>query len=289
MSVDPTATVDPPPPPLEVADSPLVDRLAPSPNHGPRIGGPPDMVILHYTGMPASEGAPMAERAIRWLCDPRSSVSAHYVVDVDGTVTQLVAESRRAWHAGVSSWRGETDLNSRSVGIEIAHAGHPWDGIYPDTGTPIPHPGYLDFPEPQIVAVERLVRDIVARRAIPPERVLGHSDIAPDRKRDPGEKFPWARLAALGLGLPVAPAPIVAGPVLAPGDAGAEVAALQARLAAVGYGLAVSGVYDPATERTVTAFQMHFRPALIDGRADPSTLATLARLVDGPRGGTPIA
>ena len=166
------------------------------------------MLLLHYTGMP--DGS----EALRKLCDPGREVSAHYFVGVDGRVLQLVPEARRAWHAGVASWRGEDDVNSLSIGVEIDNPGH-------DGGMP-------PFAEPQIAAVIALCRDIVARWAIPAERVLGHSDVAPLRKLDPGEAFPWARLAAAGVGHYVSRlrSPLH-GRSLAPGASGPPVAALQ--------------------------------------------------------------
>jgi N-acetylmuramoyl-L-alanine amidase len=232
-----------------------------SPNFGPRAAGAAiDMIVLHYTGMPE------AEAALRWLCDPRSQVSSHYFVFEDGRVTQLVDESQRAWHAGASYWAGETDINSRSIGIEIANPGHAF--------------GYREFPDAQIDAVIALCREIVARHGIPPERILAHSDIAPGRKQDPGELFPWERLAAEGLGAWVRPSPIVPGHVLQLGDAGPEVRELAARLRRFGYGAADSGEFDAALETIVAAFQRHFRPIRVDGVADRSTVATLERLLE---------
>jgi N-acetylmuramoyl-L-alanine amidase len=242
-------------------DSATVERVVPSPNHGERRGVVrPDMLVLHYTGMPDGFAA------LARLCDPKSQVSAHYVVFEDGRLVQCVQEARRAWHAGAGSWAGETDINSRSIGIEIVNPGH--DGDYPD------------FPEGQIATVIALCRDIVARQSIPSCRVLAHSDVAPGRKQDPGEKFPWARLAAAGVGLWVPPQPVVDGlPVLKPGTEGREVRELQARLARVGYGMPETGRYDGPTNEVVTAFQRHFRPARVDGTADASTMATLSKLL----------
>ena len=239
--------------------SELAALWRPSPNFGVRAEGcRAELIILHYTDMATAEGA------IDWLCNPDAQVSSHYVVAEDGAITQLVDEADRAWHAGVSLWQGEGDLNSRSIGIEIANAGHDH--------------GYPDFPEVQIDAVIRLCRDIAARHAIRPQDVLAHSDIAPARKRDPGEKFPWATLAAAGVGHFVTPEPIGGGRVIQPGDEGFSVGALQALLFLYGYGLDVTGVYDPATVEVVTAFQRHFRPAKVDGIADASTVATLHKL-----------
>lgn len=231
-----------------------------SPNHGERAGDRrPDMLVLHYTGMASGQAA------LDWLCNPSAQVSCHYFVREDGSILQLVPERRRAWHAGASSWEGERDINSRSIGIEIVNAGHP-GGLPP-------------FPDAQIAAVVSLCRDIVGRHSIAPRRVLAHSDIAPGRKIDPGEVFPWERLHACGVGHWVEPAAITAGPALAPEDRGEAVAGLQRQLADYGYGLAASGVYDAATELVVEAFQRHFRPARIDGIADPSTRATVDKLM----------
>ncbi len=240
-------------------DSSLVLRVVPSPNRNPRAGAAPDILLLHYTGMATMQAA------LDRLCAREARVSCHYLVDEDGTVFQLVPEAERAWHAGASFWERGNDINLRSIGIEIVNPGHEF--------------GYRDFPEPQIVAVITLAREIVLRWAIRPDRVLGHSDVAPSRKQDPGELFPWARLAERGIGLWVPPAPIVAGPVLGPGDSGEEVAALQQALAAYGYGIARTGTYDAATATVVTAFQRHFRTQRIDGLADLSTLRTLETLI----------
>lgn len=271
-------------------DTRLPAAVVPSPNHGVRRGRfaetGPDLVVLHYTGMPAGRGMTTAERAIRWLADPVSEVSAHYVVAEDGAITQLVPEERRAWHAGRSSWEGESDVNSASIGIEIAHAGHPWDlSRLPDRDPAAPvevHPGWLAYPEAQIAAVIALLGDVVARRGIDPTRVVGHSDVAPSRKSDPGEGFPWDRLEAAGFGRRVAAEPIDAetSPRLARGDASPAVAGLQELLSRAGYGIAVDGVYGAETEAVVTAFQRRHRRTRVDGRCDRSTLETLRRLAD---------
>lgn len=235
-------------------------RVRPSPNFGDRVGSrPPDTIILHYTGMATALGAE------DWLCDPRSQVSSHYLVDEGGAVVQMVPEQCRAWHAGKSFWQGETDLNSRSVGIEIANPGHDL--------------GYSDFPDAQIEAVIDLCRDIMGRWPIPAHRVLAHSDIAPMRKIDPGEKFPWKRLAAEGIGFYIDPAPIRTGLSLSTGDTGLTVERLQQQLSALGFGIQVSGVYDADTATVVRAFQRHFRPQIVDGIADESTRATLGDLL----------
>ena len=240
-------------------DTALAAEWRPSPNHGERIGGrPPDMLVLHYTGMPG------AEAALARLCCPAAEVSAHYVVRECGRILQLVAESRRAWHAGAGCWAGLSDINSASIGIEIVHPGHA-GGLPP-------------YPDAQIDAVTRLGLDIARRWTIAPERVLAHSDVAPDRKEDPGEVFPWQRLHRAGLGHWVAPAPLVDGPTLAEGSTGDDVAGLQAALRDYGFGLQETGRYDAATASVVRAFQRHFRPGRIDGVADQSTRTTLDAL-----------
>jgi N-acetylmuramoyl-L-alanine amidase len=234
-------------------------KVRPSPNFGERKDGKAvSALILHYTGMKTAKGAE------DWLCADESQVSAHYLVYEDGRIVQMVREADRAWHAGASYWQGERDLNSVSVGIEIANPGH--------------H-GYTDFPDQQVEAVIKLCRGIIRRHRIIPERVLAHSDIAPGRKVDPGEKFPWGRLAGEGIGNFAAPAPINGGRFLSPGDQGQPVEALQAMLGLYGYECSVTGVYDPATLRDVKAFQLHFRPEKIDGIADFSTIDTLHRLL----------
>jgi N-acetylmuramoyl-L-alanine amidase len=231
-----------------------------SPNFGPRRDGQrPDMIILHYTGM---EPGPSAEE---WLCDPVSEVSSHYLVNEDGSVLQMVRESDRAWHAGHGSWRGRSDVNSFSIGIEVANPGHAY--------------GYPEFTGAQIDTVIALCRDIAARHSIAPERVLAHSDTAPGRKVDPGEKFPWVELHAAGVGHYVEPSPIGGGRFLTAGERGEPVEALQSMLALYGYGVDISGTFDPTTEAVVAAFQRHFRPKRVDGVADRSTIDTLHRLL----------
>ncbi|MBN9036919.1 MAG: N-acetylmuramoyl-L-alanine amidase [Rhizobiales bacterium] len=231
-----------------------------SPNFGPRRDGMrPDMIVLHYTGMQRGEAAEM------WLCNPESEVSSHYIVHEDGRIVQMVREADRAWHAGRSSWRGVTDINSCSIGIEICNPGHEF--------------GYPDFCAPQIEAVIALCAGISMRHGVAPERVLAHSDVAPGRKRDPGEKFPWAALHAAGIGHLVPPAPVRGGRFLTAGESGEPVEALQSMLALYGYGLEITGFFDAATQAVVEAFQRHFRPALVDGVADRSTIETLHLLL----------
>jgi N-acetylmuramoyl-L-alanine amidase len=240
-------------------NSPLAAHFIESPNHDVRVGDDLDILLLHYTGM--RSGAAAQQR----LCDPEAKVSSHYIVHEDGLIVQLVDESRRARHAGVSCWQGWTDINSRSIGIEIVNGGH-------DDGCP-------PFPDRQIDAVIRLCRDIQSRWPIPQGGVLGHSDVAPDRKRDPGERFPWDRLYREGVGRWVAPEPICPGPELKPGYSGDAVSRLQERLSDYGYGIPATGIFCELTHDVVTAFQRHFRPLRVDGAADVSTLATLHRLL----------
>ena len=246
------------------ADSPVVSAVRPSPNHGARRGrSAPDCIVLHYTGMVDGPSA------LARLCEPASEVSCHYVVAEDGAVIQLVPEVLRAQHAGHSFWAGETDLNSASIGVEIVNGGH-------DFGLP-------PFPPEQIAAVILLCRDVAERYGMAPSRILAHSDIAPSRKQDPGERFPWRTLAEAGVGLWVPPVESF-GEVLAPGMRGDGVAALQVDLARFGYGIEPSRLYDPATATVVRAFQRRFRPARIDGAADQGTIETLRRCLDALSG-----
>ncbi len=210
----------------------------PSPNHDDRNGAAVDMLVLHYTGMPTAQGA------LDRLCDPVAKVSAHYTVDEDGTIYAMVPEARRAWHAGVAWWAGDTDINARSIGIELVNPGHAF--------------GYRPFAEPQIAALITLCHGILLRHPIPSARVLGHSDVAPARKDDPGELFPWERLAKAGIGL---------WPVSQDSNLGIE--------ALCRYG------YDPGAgaEKIVTAFQRHFRPAKVDGVWDRESARLLASLL----------
>ncbi|ASY63712.1 N-acetylmuramoyl-L-alanine amidase [Sinorhizobium sojae CCBAU 05684] len=217
------------------------------------------MILLHYTGMET------AASALDWLCREESQVSCHYFVHEDGRVDQLVSEGRRAWHAGKSLWKGESDVNSRSIGIEIANPGHPG--------------GLPDFPQAQVSAVIHLCRDCGARWRIAPERVLAHSDVAPIRKVDPGEKFPWNELFRQGVGHWVEPAPVGGGRFFQRGDRGQPVEALQSMLSLYGYGIEVTGNFCEQTEGVVAAFQRHFRQSRVDGIADISTIDTLHRLL----------
>ncbi len=230
----------------------IVER--PSPNHDARPEGQAvDILLLHYTGMKS------AEAALERLCDPAAKVSAHYCIDEDGTVTRLVDEARRAWHAGVSSWAGASDVNARSIGIELVNPGHEF--------------GYRPFPAPQMAALTALARDILARHAIPPHRVLGHSDVAPTRKQDPGELFGWEALAAAGIGLWPAPAAETPRPP--------SIADFQAALARYGYRVPRHGRLDEETRAVVAAFQRHFRPAAVTGGIDAQTAARIQSLLAG--------
>jgi N-acetylmuramoyl-L-alanine amidase len=244
-------------------DTTLVATIRPATNFEPRRGvGKPSILLLHYTGVET------AAKAIEWLTCVESRVSCHYAIDEAGCITQMVAEDMRAWHAGEAVWDGESDINSTSIGIEIHNPGHEM--------------GYPDFPEVQHKAVEALCGDIIARQGIRPERVLAHSDVAPTRKKDPGEKFPWARFARAGIGHWVEPQPVIAAePGMGIGVAGPLVADVQLLLGKYGYGIEATGVVDGKTEFVVTAFQRHFRPARVDGRIDQSTITTLERLIAG--------
>lgn len=245
---------------IERPDSRLVDALHPSPNIEPRRLGAPSILLLHYTGLAT------VEKSIEVLSRPDCKVSCHYVIGEDGGITQMVAEAMRAWHAGVAVWAGETDINSASIGIEIQNAGH-------DAGLP-------EYPAVQMHAVLALSRDIVRRHAISPERVLAHSDVAPARKIDPGERFDWGWLAARGIGHWVEPAAADEADVgLGPGSEGEEIRAIQDMLARYGYGVERHGRLDQATMKVVAAFQRHFRPQRVDGRVDRSTGVTLERLI----------
>jgi N-acetylmuramoyl-L-alanine amidase len=230
---------------------------APSPNFEPRKA-PPDMIVLHYTGMRTGE------EALARLRDPEARVSSHYVVEEDGRVFRLVPEERRAWHAGASFWKGERDVNTASVGVEIVNPGHEF--------------GYRPFPDVQVASVIALVADIRTRWMVEDDRIVGHADVAPDRKEDPGELFPWKRLAEAGHGLWVEP-PAAPGAPLGEGEEGAGVFALQAGFTRLGYDCAPSGRFDAHTAAVVRAFQRHWRQAKVDGIADGETRARLIGLL----------
>ena len=235
-------------------------ETCPSPNFGERRDNARvDAIILHYTGMASGTAAQ------DWLCNAESQVSSHYLVHEDGRVVQMVREADRAWHAGKSFWAGVNDINSCSVGIEIVNRGHDL--------------GYEDFPDAQIESVISLCRDIVTRHNISAQRVLAHSDVAPGRKIDPGEKFPWERLAAAGVGHWVRPGPAGEDRGLCENDSGDEVKSLQSQLFRYGYGVDTDGTFGERTRIVVEAFQRHFRPERVNGVADRSTLETLSRLL----------
>ncbi|MCX8501291.1 MAG: N-acetylmuramoyl-L-alanine amidase [Alphaproteobacteria bacterium] len=234
----------------------LIERA--SPNFDNRRGGlRPELLVMHYTGMVS------AAAALARLVDPAAQVSCHYLVAEDGEITQLVAESHRAWHAGAGFWRGRGDVNSRSIGIEIVNPGHEF--------------GYRRFPAAQIQAVAELSLAVMARHGIAAAGVIGHSDLAQTRKLDPGELFPWPRLAEEGVGLypPLDLRPNLNLAPLAIGAHGEQVAILQMALANYGWSCPVTEVYDSATWFAVVAFQRHFRPVRIDGVWDNDCAARL--------------
>ena len=244
------------------ADSPLVTKIVPSPNMGPRkTERRPSLLMLHYTGM--KNGA----EALALLTNPLSEVSCHYLVWEDGRIFQLVPEAARAWHAGKGSWKGESDINSHSIGIEIVNGGHA-QGLPP-------------YPPVQIEAVIALCKDIMTRHGMPAHHLLAHSDTAPTRKEDPGEHFPWSLLAQHGLGLWPDPPPLqtASPPTYQAGDEGPPIRALQTLLSVIGYPAQITGVYDPLTEHIMRAIQRRYRPQAITGRADADTLALLKALL----------
>ncbi len=254
MLADHAAVPPTPPgvPPLVPLPSPNFGvRRAPAGRSRPTV----DILLLHYTGMPS------AAAALDRLTDPASGVSAHYTIDEDGTVYRHVGEDARAWHAGAGLWRADTDVNSRSIGIELVNPGHAW--------------GYRPFAEPQMAALIALARDILARHPIGADGVLAHSDVAPARKQDPGELFDWRRLAAAGIGLWPVPTPDDdAWAVREAESAGGDVVALLARY---GYGVRSAGM--PSVTAVVTAFQRHFVPERVTGTADRVTRARLSALL----------
>jgi len=228
----------------------LLER--PSPNHDERpAAAAVDMLVLHYTGMASCEAA------LERLCDPTARVSAHYLIDEGGACYRLVAEGRRAWHAGISSWRGESDINDRSVGIELANPGHEF--------------GYRPFPELQMACLTELAVDITARLAIPAARVVGHADVAPTRRADPGELFDWRRLALAGVGLWPPDTP--------PSRWDGDIEGLQHKLGALGYAVGAPGIFDAATRAAVIAFQRHYVRTRVDGEVDARTFARLEALL----------
>ncbi len=237
--------------------------LLASPNQRDRPEGAViDTLILHYTGM--RSGA----EAIARLRDPDAEVSSHYVVEEDGRVFRLVEEHRRAAHAGVSVWQGREMLNDSSIGIEIVNPGHQW--------------GYRAFPAAQLGAVRRLCLEILGRHPIPAARVLGHSDVAPDRKQDPGELFPWAALARDGIGIwpHQAPDPDHGAAQDDPVRDAPPLRPVRRRLRAIGYAAADEGGMDDALATILRAFQRHWRPEAVNGCADRGTRARLQALAE---------
>ena len=243
-----------------------IDRVRTSPNSGARLSVDGWIgvrnVVVHYTGMESGDDA------VARLCDPAAKVSAHYLVHEDGRILGLVDESARAWHAGVSYWRGVQDLNSVSIGIEVVNPGHEY--------------GYRPFPAAQIDALTALLGDIFGRHTLAPEDVVGHSDIAPGRKQDPGELFPWQNLAAKGFGLwPSGPR--------SSSDVG-----IWPSLSAIGYavpGGAGGDMLDPETgpEDVIRAFQRRYRPMRVDGVADAETRGLIAAVAELARSGRSLS
>ncbi|GEQ97300.1 N-acetylmuramoyl-L-alanine amidase [Iodidimonas gelatinilytica] len=233
----------------------------PSPNFGPRADNrAPDMLLLHYTGMRT------AQEALARLCDPAAQVSAHYLIDEDGSLYKLVEDDRRAWHAGVAHWEGDPDVNSRSIGIELVNPGHEF--------------GYRPFPEPQIKRLIALAHDLLARYPIAPWHILGHSDVAPARKTDPGELFPWARLAEEGIGLFPYVADEAAHSLSDPMDAPCHetITELTDLLSGFGYGLPQKNQNSPGLEDIIRAAQRHWTPKTVTGVVNAPLLAILRAL-----------
>lgn len=233
---------------------------APSPNHDERTL-PISLLVLHYTGMETGAAA------LKRMCDPLAKVAAHYMVEEDGQIYRLVDESRRAWHAGASSWCGEDNINSASIGIEIVNGGH-------DFGLP-------EFPDVQIQAVIKLSQDIKKRHKISNFNVVAHSDIAPGRKQDPGEKFPWDKLADADIGIWPEVKTKDKRILLDTRDTGSKhIHSVQSALSHLGYSIHVNGILDTTTKLVVEAFQRRYRPRKIDGQMDVQTMALLTLLVN---------
>lgn len=250
-------------------------EAVPSPNYNDRKLDV-DMLVLHYTGMETGQAA------LNRMCDPAAEVSAHYMIWEDGRIAQLVGEDKRAWHAGVSSWQGDTDLNSRSIGIEIVNGGHDF---------PLPSGVLPPYPSVQVDALIELCEGILTRWSIPQSRIVGHSDIAPARKDDPGEHFPWERLASAGIGLwpmtnPTSPAGVSkiasTGQALQPsgvkdlelkaGDVSENVLRMKSMLQDIGYEIEAHERFDKITEAVVRAFQRRWVSDRVSGKGDLQTL-----------------
>ncbi len=235
---------------------------------------PISILVLHYTGM--ESGAAARER----LCDPAAEVSAHWLVHEDGRAENLVAEENRAWHAGVGSWNGITDINSASIGIEIVNGGH---------NVPLPDGSLPPYPDAQILAVIKLSKEIIGRHRIKPNNIVGHSDIAPGRKEDPGEHFPWAGLSAAGVGHWPGQASDDMRVLFEAGDRDRGISIIQRGLADLGYGASVTGTLDEPTQAIIRAVQRRYRPAKIDGVIDMSVMEILKRLSEFKRSGETLA
>ena len=243
-----------------VAGRAVVDMPSPNWDERPTAAGAVDTLVLHYTGMVS------ADAALARMTDPAAKVSAHWCIGEDGTLWRLVPEERRAWHAGVSEWRGRRAVNDFSIGIELVNPGH--------------EHGYRPFPSVQMDALLDLARAIVARHPIDPRNVVGHSDIAPTRRQDPGELFDWVRLAQAGIGVwpEGAAAAVQEDPPLRQGHRGAAVRLHQERLRAIGYGIVADGDFGATTAAVVRAFQRHFRQARVDGAIDAGTAAVIGQV-----------
>ena len=235
--------------------TPIID--APSPNQNERKL-PVSLLVLHYTGM--ESGAAALDR----MRNPDAQVSAHYMVEEDGRVFRMIEEDRRAWHAGVSEWMGITDVNSASIGIEIVNGGH-------DFGLP-------EFPDVQINALISLCKRIIVDHNIQPQGVVGHSDIVPDRKDDPGEKFPWSGLAAAGIGLWPGEGNGDRRVLFSPNDRDRGIAILQRALAGIGYAVETDGVMSGLMVAVIRAFQRRFRQDKVDGEVDMETFDLIVRV-----------
>lgn len=224
-----------------------------SPNFGDRKGHAVDMLVMHYTAMSDLDAT------LRRLCDAKAQVSAHYLISRDGEIFRLVSEDKRAWHAGVSAWRDITDVNSYSIGIELDHVG------VDDAGDFVP------YPAPLLKSLQDLSQDILGRYEIPMRNVVGHSDVAPLRKQDPGNAFPWKNLSANGIGLWPKQVPSASYELLKQGDKGPLVEELQSRFHQFGYGITIDGDFGDETHAVVIAFQRHFCAAKVDGLAGNDT------------------
>ena len=224
---------------------------------------PVSILVLHYTGMETGEAA--RDR----LCDPAAEVSAHWLVHEDGRIENLVDENARAWHAGRGSWNGITDLNSASIGVEIVNGGH---------NVPSPNGNLPPYPDVQILSVIKLAKEIIGRHDIAAHNIVGHSDVAPERKEDPGEHFPWQGLAAAGVGIWPGDLPDDQRVLFEAGDRDRGISIIQRGLADLGYGASVTGCLDEPTQAIIRAVQRRYRPSKIDGIVDMQVMEILKRL-----------